>query len=217
MTNRLFLPLFLHKHNLLQPSTGPDPSKTAHSRPPLGPIHPHDRRRLDGFLDDAMSRGWGIVLQSMRLQIIVARSSKCGYSESYQKSYLREIPFMLEELSSYTIGLPARSHWLTWGEISKHLEDGRYMYELSFGGFFISIRTSAMGSCLSSCGKSLSWERNVVEVVYDHTGVAENVTMNGDDVGTFEVCNKIVQLVLTKDASVHSNPSIMKSKLNYFL
>ena len=84
-------------------------------------------------------------------------------------------------------------------------------------GSLSAFVSSAMGSCLSSCGKSLSWERNVVEVVYDHTGVAENVTMNGDDIGTFEVCNKIVQLVLTKDASVHSNPLIMKSKLNYFL
>lgn len=42
--------------------------------------------------------------------------------------------------------------------------------------------------------------RRVVEVVDEHTGVAKNVTMDGDDIGSFEACIKIVQMVLAKDA-----------------
>lgn len=47
----------------------------------------------------------------------------------------------------------------------------------------------------------------VVEVVDEHTRVAKNVTMDGDDIGSFEACNRIVQLVLAKDAYVLSHPS----------
>jgi guanosine-diphosphatase len=46
-----------------------------------------------------------------------------------------------------------------------------------------------------------------VEVVDEHTRVAKNVTMDGDDIGSFEACNRIVQLVLAKDAYVLSHPS----------
>jgi len=49
--------------------------------------------------------------------------------------------------------------------------------------------------------------RRVVEVVDEQTGVAKNVTMDGDDIGSFSACDRILQLVLAKDAYVHSNLS----------
>ena len=42
--------------------------------------------------------------------------------------------------------------------------------------------------------------RRVVEVVEGQTKEARNVTMDGDDIGSFEACDRIVQLVLAKDA-----------------
>jgi guanosine-diphosphatase len=58
--------------------------------------------------------------------------------------------------------------------------------------------------------------RRVVEVVDEHTGVARNVTMDGDDIGSFEACDRIVQLVLAKDSYVFSssNSSYTKSSFN---
>lgn len=41
-----------------------------------------------------------------------------------------------------------------------------------------------------------------MEVVDEQTGVAKNVTMDRDDIGSFEACHKFVQLVLAKDAYV---------------
>lgn len=59
--------------------------------------------------------------------------------------------------------------------------------------------------------------RRVVEVVDEHTGVAKNVTMDGDDIGSFEACYRIVQLVLAKDAYVFSNSSFMNIAKLLFL
>ena len=42
--------------------------------------------------------------------------------------------------------------------------------------------------------------RRIVEVVEGQTKKARNVTMDGDDIGSFEACDRIVQLVLAKDA-----------------
>jgi len=46
--------------------------------------------------------------------------------------------------------------------------------------------------------------RKVVEVVDERSGEARNVTMDGDEIGSFEACDKILQLVLAKDAYVVS-------------
>jgi guanosine-diphosphatase len=58
--------------------------------------------------------------------------------------------------------------------------------------------------------------RRVVEVVDEQTGVAKNVTMDGDDIGSFEACHRIVQLVLAKDAYVYSNKSFLKQNPKLF-
>lgn len=44
--------------------------------------------------------------------------------------------------------------------------------------------------------------RRVVEVDDDDNGKKRNVTMDGDEIGSFEACDRIVQLVLAKDAYV---------------
>ena len=44
--------------------------------------------------------------------------------------------------------------------------------------------------------------KRVVEVSDEKTGVKRNVTMDGDEIGSFEACDRIVQLVLAKDAYV---------------
>jgi len=42
----------------------------------------------------------------------------------------------------------------------------------------------------------------VVEVVDERSGEARNVTMDGDEIGLFEACGKILQLVLAKDRTL---------------
>ena len=44
--------------------------------------------------------------------------------------------------------------------------------------------------------------RRVVSVKDGATGVERKVTMDGGDIGSFEVCDRVVQLVLAKDAYV---------------
>ena len=44
--------------------------------------------------------------------------------------------------------------------------------------------------------------RRVVEVVDDERNVKRNVTMDGEEIGSFEACDRIIQLVLAKDAYV---------------
>ena len=44
--------------------------------------------------------------------------------------------------------------------------------------------------------------RRVVEVMDEKTGVKRNVTMDGEEIGSFEACDRILQLVLAKDAYV---------------
>ena len=41
--------------------------------------------------------------------------------------------------------------------------------------------------------------RRVVEIHDKQTGISRNVTMDGDDIGSFEACDRVVQLVLAKD------------------
>ena len=44
--------------------------------------------------------------------------------------------------------------------------------------------------------------RRVVEIDDGKTGQKKNVTMGGEDIGSFEACNRIIELVLAKDAYV---------------
>ena len=46
--------------------------------------------------------------------------------------------------------------------------------------------------------------RRVVEIADERTGVKKNVTMDGEDIGNFEACNRVIELVLAKDAYVSS-------------
>ena len=46
--------------------------------------------------------------------------------------------------------------------------------------------------------------RRAVQITDDKGGEKRNVTMGGEDVGSFEGCNRLMQLVLAKDASVSS-------------
>ena len=41
-----------------------------------------------------------------------------------------------------------------------------------------------------------------VTVKHEATGVERKVTMDGGDIGSFKACDRVVQLVLTKDAYV---------------
>jgi len=45
-----------------------------------------------------------------------------------------------------------------------------------------------------------------VEITDEHTGEKKTVTMAGDDIGSFEACDRIVQLVLAKDAICELKP-----------
>jgi guanosine-diphosphatase len=42
--------------------------------------------------------------------------------------------------------------------------------------------------------------RRVVEIEDEGTGARRNVTMDGDDIGSLEACDRVIQLVLAKDA-----------------
>ncbi|EDR00228.1 uncharacterized protein LACBIDRAFT_314647 [Laccaria bicolor S238N-H82] len=48
--------------------------------------------------------------------------------------------------------------------------------------------------------------RRVVTVKVEVTGVERKVTMDGEDIGFFEVCDRVVQLVLAKDAICELKP-----------
>ncbi|PPQ68786.1 hypothetical protein CVT25_008864 [Psilocybe cyanescens] len=118
----------------------------------------------------------------------------------------------------------------------KRLEEGEHKYELKFGGrthtlyqhsylgyglmrarmhvhslvnFMASIRTPSekekkekiVGNpCL---GRGM---RRMVEVTDEVTQVAKNVTMDGEEIGSFEACDRIVQLVLAKDSICEMKP-----------
>ncbi|KAH9480837.1 putative guanosine-diphosphatase [Psilocybe cubensis] len=118
----------------------------------------------------------------------------------------------------------------------KRLEEGEHKYELKFGGrthtlyqhsylgyglmrarmhvhslvnFMASIRTPSekekkekiIGNpCL---GRGT---RRVVEVTDEVTQVTKNVTMDGEEIGSFEACDRIVQLVLAKDSICEMKP-----------
>ncbi|KAF9459197.1 nucleoside phosphatase family-domain-containing protein [Collybia nuda] len=48
--------------------------------------------------------------------------------------------------------------------------------------------------------------QRVVEVEDERSGVKRNVTMNGEQIGSFEACNRVVELVMAKDAICEVKP-----------
>lgn len=113
---------------------------------------------------------------------------------------------------------------------SKKLEDGEHKYDLAFGGrthvlyqhsylgyglmqarlhvhslveFMASIRTQspkekAEGIIGNPC--LARGTRRVVEIVDEATDTKRKVIMDGEQIGSFEACDRIVQLVLAKDS-----------------
>jgi guanosine-diphosphatase len=108
------------------------------------------------------------------------------------------------------------------------LVEGEHKYDLTFGGkTHILYQHSYLGYGLKRARSSVhrlvdfvaslrnndnatvignpclaQGTRKVVEVEDERTGIKRNVTMAGEDVGSFEACNRIVELVLAKDAYV---------------
>jgi len=118
----------------------------------------------------------------------------------------------------------------TFASSDKKLEDGEHKYDLKFGGrthvlyqhsylgyglmrarrhvhslvdFMASIRVQTptemkdgvVGNPCLARGT-----RRVVEVTDDRTQVKRNVTMYGEEIGSFEACDRVMQLVLAKDS-----------------
>jgi guanosine-diphosphatase len=111
------------------------------------------------------------------------------------------------------------------------LTDGEHKYDLQFGGkthvlyqhsylgyglmrarksvhrlidFMASLRTNTKAGAPIGNPCLAKGTQRVVEVVDEHSGVAKNVTMVGEDIGGFEACNRVMQLVMAKDAYVIS-------------
>jgi guanosine-diphosphatase len=118
------------------------------------------------------------------------------------------------------------------------LVDGEHKYDLDFGGkkrelyqhsylgyglmkarshvhqlvdFASSLRESSEGKSVASPCLARGTQRTV-EVVDPRTGDARNVTMKGEDVGSFDACNRVVELVMAKDAYFYS--SLLPSQTN---
>jgi guanosine-diphosphatase len=104
------------------------------------------------------------------------------------------------------------------------LEEGEHKYDLDFGGkkrvlyqhsylgyglmrarksvhrlveFMASLRTP--GDTIANPCLARGTER-VVEVEDERAKSARNVTMSGEDIGSFEACNRVVELVMAKDS-----------------
>jgi guanosine-diphosphatase len=48
--------------------------------------------------------------------------------------------------------------------------------------------------------------RRVVTIDDERSGVQRNVTMDGEEVGSFEGCKRVIELVMAKDAYVSLSP-----------
>ncbi|KAI0695295.1 nucleoside phosphatase family-domain-containing protein [Cytidiella melzeri] len=114
------------------------------------------------------------------------------------------------------------------------LEEGEHKYDLTFGGkTHVLYQHSYLGYGLMQARKSVhrlvdfmsSFQKSTVggggavanpclakgtqrrvTIEDEKTGVAKSVTMTGSDVGSFEACNRIVQLVMAKDAVCELKP-----------
>lgn len=106
------------------------------------------------------------------------------------------------------------------------LAEGEHKYELKFGGkshvlyqhsylgyglmrarksvhrlvdFMASIRTNKSGKEVGNPCLSKGTSR-IVEIEADEFRPARNVTMVGEDIGSYEACNRVIELVMAKDA-----------------
>jgi guanosine-diphosphatase len=113
------------------------------------------------------------------------------------------------------------------------LVDGEHKYDLQFGGktrvlyqhsylgyglmrarksvhrlvdFMASLRTNTKpGAPIGNPCLAKGTER-VVAVVDENSGVTKNVTMIGEEIGSFEACDRVMQLVMAKDAICEVKP-----------
>ncbi|KDR83183.1 hypothetical protein GALMADRAFT_239021 [Galerina marginata CBS 339.88] len=124
----------------------------------------------------------------------------------------------------------------TFSSPDKGLEEGEHKYELKFGArshtlyqhsylgyglmrarkhvhnlvdFMASLRevegkAEAEGIVGNPC--LARGTRRVVEITDEISGTKRNVTMDGEEIGSFEACDRIIQLVLAKDAICEMKP-----------
>jgi guanosine-diphosphatase len=127
------------------------------------------------------------------------------------------------------------------------LEEGDHKYDLTFGGkqyvlyqhsylgfglmharksvhrlvdFMASLRRTSEGGHNETVGNPClaNGTQRVVQIEHEQTGEKKNVTMSGVDIGSFEACNRIIELVLAKDAyvtpkSVSGKNLLLRSKI----
>jgi guanosine-diphosphatase len=116
-----------------------------------------------------------------------------------------------------------------WSKPDSTMATGEHKYDLSFGGkhrelyqhsylgyglmrarahvhqlvdFMSSIRPAGEDRSVVSNPCLARGTQRTVEVSDPRVGTARNVTMKGEDVGSFDACNRIVELVMAKDACV---------------
>jgi guanosine-diphosphatase len=115
----------------------------------------------------------------------------------------------------------------TFADKESKMVEGEHKYELKFGGkkyelyqhsylgyglmrarmsvhklvnFLTSIRAKeGKGNIVGNPCLARGTQR-VVSVTDDSTGAVSNVTMSGEDIGGFESCNRVIELVMAKDA-----------------
>lgn len=115
----------------------------------------------------------------------------------------------------------------TFKKSDQGLQEGEHKYDLTFGGrkhvlyqhsylgyglmrarrhvhqlvdFMSSIRTGTTKDGIVGNPCLAKGTRRVVEVEDERTKVKRNVTMDGEDVGSFEACSRVIGLVMAKDA-----------------
>ena len=123
------------------------------------------------------------------------------------------------------------------------LEEGEHKYDLQFGGrSHVLYQHSYLGYGLMRARRHIhklvdfmstlqgtkpkevvgnpclaKGTRREVTVKDEATGVERKVTMDGGDIGSFEACDRVVQLVLAKDAYVSFSSSLSTSLFRSFL
>ena len=112
------------------------------------------------------------------------------------------------------------------------LVDGEHKYDLKFGGkthvlyqhsylgyglmharksvhrlvdFMASLRTNAKADAPIGNPCLARGTQRTVTVVDENTGSTKNVTMVGEEIGGFEACDRVMQLIMAKDAYVISS------------
>jgi len=124
----------------------------------------------------------------------------------------------------------------TFSKPDSSLVEGEHKYDLKFGGkthvlyqhsylgyglmrarqhvhrlvdFMASLRPTSGAFNITGNPCLAKGMRRVVEIQDERSGQRRNVTMDGEEIGGFEACNRIVQLVMAKDAYVDFRDSAM--------